>query len=56
VDAAAVRAMLRQHFEYASSDPDLAHEMCDPDGVLEFPQPGERFSGVENFREWRAAP
>lgn len=48
--------MLRQHFEYASSDPDLAHEMYLPDAVLEFPQSGEHFSGFENFREWRAAP
>jgi hypothetical protein len=24
--------------------------------VLEFPQSGERFGGVANFREWRAAP
>ena len=24
------------------------------DAVLEFPQSGERFEGVENFREWRS--
>jgi hypothetical protein len=24
------------------------------DVVLEFPQSGERFDGVENFREWRS--
>lgn len=31
-----------------------AHEMYADDAVLEFPQSGERFEGVENFREWRA--
>jgi hypothetical protein len=54
MDAENVRAMLEQHFEYASSDPDKAHEMYHDDAVLEFPQSGERFVGVENFREWRS--
>jgi SnoaL-like protein len=54
VDAATVRAMLERHFEHASSDPDAAHEMYDEDAVLEFPQSGERFVGVENLREWRS--
>jgi hypothetical protein len=51
MDAATVRAMLEQHF--TSSDPDVAHAMYQPDAVLEFPQSGERFEGVENLREWR---
>jgi hypothetical protein len=54
MDAAKVRAMLEQHFEYGSSDPDRAHDMYHHDAVLEFPQSGERFVGVENFREWRS--
>jgi SnoaL-like domain len=54
MDAATVRAMLEQHFEYASSDPKRAHAMYHDDAVLEFPQSGERFVGVENFREWRS--
>jgi ketosteroid isomerase-like protein len=54
VDAATVRAMLEQHFDYARTDPDRAHEMYADDAVLEFPQSGERFEGVENFREWRS--
>jgi hypothetical protein len=54
MDEATVRAMLMQHFEYSGSDPDLAHEMYHDDAVLEFPQSGERFVGVENFREWRS--
>jgi hypothetical protein len=54
MDKATVGAMLVQHFQYAASDPDLAHEMYHDDAVLEFPQSGERFLGVENFREWRS--
>jgi SnoaL-like domain len=54
MDAPTVRTMLMQHFEYASSDPDRAHAMYHDDAVLEFPQSGERFVGVENFREWRS--
>jgi hypothetical protein len=54
MDAATVRAMLEQNFEYSASDPDRAHEMYHDDAVLEFPQSGERFVGVGNFREWRS--
>jgi SnoaL-like domain len=54
MDEATVRAMLLQNLEYSRSDPALAHEMYDDDAVLEFPQSGERFEGVENFREWRS--
>ena len=46
--------MIGQHFEYSRSDPDRAHAMYHEDAVLEFPQSGERFVGVENFREWRS--
>jgi SnoaL-like domain len=52
VDEATVRAMLEQHF--TSRDPELGHEMYNEDAVLEFPQSGERFEGVENLREWRS--
>jgi hypothetical protein len=52
MDEATVRAMLQQHF--ASSDPNVSHEMYQPDAVLEFPQSGERFVGVENLRGWRS--
>ncbi len=47
--------MLLQNLEHSGSDPELAHEMYHEDAVLEFPQSGERFIGVENFREWRSA-
>jgi SnoaL-like domain len=46
--------MLEQHFEYARSDPDKAHAIYHDDATLEFPQSGERFVGVESFREWRS--
>jgi hypothetical protein len=54
MDAATVRAMLERHFELSRSDPVRAHEIYHDDAVLEFPQSGERFVGVENFREWRS--
>jgi SnoaL-like domain len=54
MDAETLRAMLEQNFEYSGSDPERAHEMYHDDAVLEFPQSGERFVGVENFREWRS--
>lgn len=47
-----VRA-LRRHWEYSGKDEDVAHEIYHEDAVLEFPQSGERFEGVANFREWR---
>ena len=53
MDATTVRAMLEQHF--ASGDPDASHAMYHDDAVLEFPQSGERFVGVENLREWRSS-
>jgi len=52
MDEATVKAMLEQHF--ASSDPEIGHEMYRDDVVLEFSQSGERFVGVENLREWRS--
>ena len=53
VNPETVKAMLVRHWEYAASDQDIAHEIYHDDAVLEFPQSGERFVGVENFREWR---
>lgn len=55
MDAAAVSAMLLQNLEHSGSDPELAHAMYHDDAVLEFPQSGERFVGVANFREWRSS-
>lgn len=44
---------LRYHWDNSGRDEDAAHEIYHDDAVLEFPQSGERFEGVENFREWR---
>jgi hypothetical protein len=55
MDEATFRAMLEQNFEYSRGDPDRAHAIYHDDAVLEFPQSGERFVGVENFREWRSS-
>jgi SnoaL-like protein len=53
MDAETLRGMLEEQFEHAD-DPERSHEMYRADAVLEFPQSGERFEGVENFREWRS--
>ena len=53
MDEATVRALFARHWEFAGSDQDIAHEIYHDDAILEFPQSGERFVGVENFREWR---
>jgi hypothetical protein len=53
MDAATVRALLEEQFE-PSGDPERSHAMYHEDAVLEFPQSGERFEGVESFREWRS--
>jgi hypothetical protein len=45
---AAILDNLRLH------DPDQAHAMYAEDAVLEFPQSGERFVGLENIKTWRA--
>ena len=44
---------LKRHWDFSASDQDIAHEIYHDDAVLEFPQSGERFEGVANFREWR---
>jgi ketosteroid isomerase-like protein len=56
MDATTVRSMLEQHFEQAhKGDSEKAHAMYHEDAVLEFPQSGERFVGVENLRGWRGS-
>lgn len=53
LDDEALLQALRRHWEYSGKDEDVAHEIYHDDAVLEFPQSGERFEGVANFREWR---
>ncbi|HEY6777139.1 MAG TPA: nuclear transport factor 2 family protein [Thermoleophilaceae bacterium] len=47
------RALIRQYWEYTGRDQDISHEIFHDDAVLEFPQSGERFEGLVNFKEWR---
>jgi hypothetical protein len=53
LDETALLATLRRHWDFAGRDEDISHEIYHDDAVLEFPQSGEWFEGVENFREWR---
>jgi hypothetical protein len=53
LDETRLQTALERHWQYSGKDEDLASEIYHDDAVLEFPQSGERFEGVENFREWR---
>lgn len=52
-DDAALRNAVEWYLKYSPADEDKAHEIYHEDAVLEFPQSGERFEGVDNFRTWR---
>ena len=52
-DQSARLEVVRRYWEYAGADVDRAHEIYHEDAVLEFPQSGERFEGVNSFTEWR---
>lgn len=47
------RDLIRRYWESSASGEDLSDEVYHDDAVLEFPQSGERFEGLANFREWR---
>lgn len=49
IDEATIRAALRRHWEYATTDQTITHEIYHDDAVLEFPQSQERFEGKANF-------
>jgi hypothetical protein len=48
------RAVVLRHLQQTGVDLDASHEIYAADAVLEFPQSGERFEGLDNFRTWRA--
>jgi hypothetical protein len=52
-DTHIVRSALERYLDVSGTDLDVRHEIYHDDAVLEFPQSGERFEGVANFREWR---
>jgi hypothetical protein len=53
LDDESLRAALERHWNYSGRDEDVAGEIYHDDAILEFPQSGERFEGLDNFREWR---
>jgi SnoaL-like domain len=54
VDDDTRRAQIERQMQLvAEQDAVGSHELYRDDAVLEFPQSGERFEGVNNFREWR---
>jgi hypothetical protein len=48
------RAQIRRFWEDTVRDHEAAHAIYHDDAILEFPQSGERFEGVANFKEWRS--
>ena len=48
-----IRTILKLLFEDPGGDVGNAHEIYHDDAVLEFPQSGERFEGVDTFTAWR---
>ena len=48
------RAAIEDQIHLASQSSIDSHALYHDDAVLEFPQSGERFEGVANFREWRS--
>ena len=53
-DDSVIVAQVNKHWEaLCDGDAERAHEVYHPDAVLEFPQSGERFEGMANFKEWR---
>lgn len=49
------RAAIERQIQLAAEhDAVGSHALYRDDAVLEFPQSGERFEGVDSFREWRA--
>jgi SnoaL-like domain len=55
VDDDTRRAQIERQIQLAGEQDVVdSHALYHDDAVLEFPQSGERFEGVENFREWRS--
>ncbi len=45
-------AALRRHWDLSGADEDVADDIYAVDVLLEFPQSGERYVGVEHLRAW----
>jgi hypothetical protein len=55
MDEAAVRALIKDHFEWAGRNEVRASQIYADDAVLEFPQSGERIRGRANIIAFRTA-
>jgi hypothetical protein len=55
MDETAARAMIKEHFEWASKDEVRASLIYADDAVIEFPQSGERIRGKANIIAFRTA-
>ena len=55
MDETAARAMIKDHFDWASKDEVRASLIYADDAVLEFPQSGERIRGKANIIAFRTA-
>jgi hypothetical protein len=54
VDDDTRRAQIERQIQLAAEQDAVgSHALYHDDAVLEFPQSGERFEGLDNFREWR---
>ena len=54
MDEAERRELIRNYWENTGDDAAATHGIYHDDAVLDFPQSGERFEGVPNFKEWRS--
>jgi hypothetical protein len=54
MDVSDRRAQIERFWEAIGVDDDVSHDIYHDDAVLEFPQSGERFEGLVNFKEWRS--
>jgi hypothetical protein len=52
-DDARKRALIQRFWDHIGVDHEISHEIYAEDAILEFPQSGERFEGLANFKEWR---
>jgi hypothetical protein len=48
------RAQIQRFWAHVGKDIEVSHEIYADDAILEFPQSGERFEGLANFKEWRS--
>ena len=55
MDEATVRALAEDHYANAGIDESRVEAIYTDDVIVEFPQSGERFNGIENVHGFRAA-